>query len=582
MSALRVAAFAIAIIAVIDPALTTSRSSRPLVALLAEDASADNAIVERVQRVLSRDFTVVQGTMPAAAGTVLVGDALPDEGAVAPLMVVQPAHSTPFVRIVALDAPATSSLNARIPIVATLVVRGARGRRLNVEARLGTVRVDQQFVEIEGDTVEVRSTLVHVPTSAGATLLRVSAHIEGTSIADEATTAIDASANRLAVLFFDSRASWLSTFVRRGVERDSRFAVTHRVVTSRGVSNTGGPAPVSLRDAQSLAPFGTIVVGSPEQLTDADVSGLDAFMRERGGRVVLLMDRRAAGPIDRLTGASSWRAVRLPAVAKLQNDASTDSRFPIPELSAQEIAWPSTLPIGATVHSVSIARDSTRRAVVWSVPVGAGALFVSGALDAWHHRDDASGFDSFWSTTVAELTASAPPPVELTLTNRSIVPGQAIKVRVWIRDAALSRRGDRSATVSATLAGPNDTTTVRLWPDNAPGTFSGIIVGPRAPGIYRIIASSGIERTEASLIVDPAARAPARDERHLMAAFAASRKGRVIPEGELRDLPRALSSALQSVSRVETWYPMRTAWWIAPFALLLGAEWWWRRRRGLA
>jgi hypothetical protein len=136
--------------------------------------------------------------------------------------------------------------------------------------------------------------------------------------------------------------------------------------------------------------------------------------------------------------------------------------------------------------------------------------------------------------------------------------------------------------VSALVAGPNDTTSVRLWPGNTSGTFTGWIVGPTTPGAYRIIASSGVDRSEALLVVDPAARVAARDERHLMSAYAASRKGRLIPEAELRDLPGALSSALESVSRVETWHPMRSPWWIVPFALLLGAEWWWRRRRGLA
>ena len=78
------------------------------------------------------------------------------------------------------------------------------------------------------------------------------------------------------------------------------------------------------------------------------------------------------------------------------------------------------------------------------------------------------------------------------------------------------------------------------------------------------------------------ARIAAREERHLMSAYAASRQGQLITDSELRRLPRALTSALESVSRVETWHPMRSPWWIVPFALLLGAEWWWRRRNGLA
>lgn len=575
----RVIAVAIALLAVLDPSLTASRSSRPLVSVIATDSLTDASLVARVVRVLNRRFTVVRGDLPVATGRVLVSDRLPDEDMAGPLMVVAPAHNTPFLRIIALEAPATPSLNARVPVVVTMKVKGANGRQVNVEARVGQTLVAGQSMLMENDTVEAQLTLSHVPTALGASLLNVNARIDGSNVFDDATTAIDVTANRLEVLFFDPRASWLSTFVRRAVERDPRFAVTHRVVTSRGLSNTAGPAPVSLRDAQVLSRYGTIVVGSPDQLGDADVSGLEAFMRERGGRVVLLMERRVAGPIDRLTGASGWRAARLPAVASLMTDVSPARRMVFEQLRAQEIAWPSTLPTGAIVREVSIARDSTRRPVVWTVPVGAGRLLVSGALDAWHHRDEATGFDMFWTSTIAELTTSAPNPVELTLTHRVIAPGQSSTIHAWIRSAALA---NESATVAAVLAGPNDTTNIRLWPGNTPGTFTGTIVAPRTPGVYRIIASSGTERSETSLVVDPTARSAAHEERHLMSAYAASRKGRLIPEAELGDLPGALSSALPLVSRVETWHPMRSPWWIVPFALLLGLEWWWRRRNGLA
>lgn len=579
MTAARAVAFAIGILAVLDPSLTTSRSSRPLVSIVAADSAKDAALVGRVERILDRRFSVVRGAMPTATGTVLVGDRLPDEGAAGPLMVVAPARRAPFMRIVALDAPAIPSLNAHIPVVTAMAVREAKGRRLAIEARVGETLIDRQSMAIEDDTVEAEITLTHVPADTGPTVLNISARIEGTNATDEATTVIDVTARRLEVLFFDPRASWLSTFVRRAVERDPRFEVTHRVVTSRGLSNTAGPAPVSLQDHQLLSSYGAIVIGSPEQLGDADVSGLEAFMRERGGRVVLLMDRRAAGPVDRLTGASGWRAVRLPAPADLVPEVSPARPLVSGRLRAQEMAWPSTLPTGASVREVSVARDSTRRPVVWTVPVGAGRLFVSGALDAWHHRDEASGFDTFWTSTIAELTTSAPNAVELTLTHRTVAAGQETTLNAWIRSSALS---NKAATVAALLAGPSDTTIVRLWPGNTPGTFTGSIVAPRTPGIYRIIASSGVERSVLPLVVDPAARVAAREESHLMSAYAASRKGRLIPETELRDLPGALSSALQSVSRVETWHPMRSPWWIIPFALLLGAEWWWRRRNGLA
>jgi hypothetical protein len=56
----------------------------------------------------------------------------------------------------------------------------------------------------------------------------------------------------------------------------------------------------------------------------------------------------------------------------------------------------------------------------------------------------------------------------------------------------------------------------------------------------------------------------------------------VITAGALDALPGLVRAALQAERRRERWHPMRSAWWIVPFAAALGGEWWWRRRRGLA
>jgi hypothetical protein len=349
-------------------------------------------------------------------------------------------------------------------------------------------------------------------------------------------------------------------------------------VTSRGLSNTAGAAPASLRDERALSAYATIIVGSPEQLTAGDVSGLDAFMRRRGGRIVLLMDRRAAGPVDRLTGAATWRAVRLPAAANLSTNGDTAA------LRAQEVAWPDELPVGATAHVVAMAPDSSMRNVVWSIPVGAGRLLVSGALDAWHYRDRAtSGFDRFWTNMIAEMSAAAPPPVSVDIERGSIAPGQGTAIRAHVRAAALSSRsGERSASASAMLAGASESTMVRLWPDANPGTFSGTVVAPSRVGEYRVVVASGSDQGVATLIVDSMAHQASRADSASVVAFVSSRGGTVYGESEVRHLSARLSAAFQAVSRVEPWHPMRSPWWIIPFALLLGTEWWSRRRRGLA
>ena len=71
------------------------------------------------------------------------------------------------------------------------------------------------------------------------------------------------------------------------------------------------------------------------------------------------------------------------------------------------------------------------------------------------------------------------------------------------------------------------------------------------------------------------------DERDLVSAFAGSRGGIAVSAAHLKDLSAALGRTLRPITRREEWHPMRSAWWIIPFALALAAEWW-RRRHGLA
>jgi hypothetical protein len=573
MTLLRAAAFGIAIIAVVDPAVTSTRSSRPLVAVI-HDSVTGAALSARVAGELARRFTVVRGALDAAAATVMVGDAIPDESHALrrPVMAVLPRSRQPAVRIVKVDVPAVSAVDSRVPVAVTVRVSGARGRRLDLRLGSGAFTTDRASWNVSGDTT-LAFTLHHVPLSAGSHAVHIGALIDGAAL-DSASTAFDARADPLPVLFFDPRPSWMATFVRRALERDPRFSVTHRVATSRGISNTSGAPPASLRDPQVLSDFATIVVSAPEQLSDGDVNGLETFMRRRGGRVVILMERRAAGAADRLTGVSAWRTSQSANPLALSDPTGVSS------LNARELAWPATLPFGAMTHAISAALDSTRRPIVWSVPVGAGRLLVSGALDAWHHRD-ASGFHGFWAATIAELSVGAPAAVETILSRHSLAPGEAAVVRTTVRDAFLSDLPQRTARVGAVLVSGTDTTIPRLWPTATPGVFEGRIVAPRERGTYRLIVSAGRDSSKTSVVVDPAARKSLPDDRSVIEAFVASRGGSVIAEEELGELPARLSSALQVVSRVETWHPMRSGWWIVPFALLLGAEWWSRRRRGL-
>lgn len=574
----RAAAFVIAVAAVVDPALTTSRSSRPTVAVVTADSATGSPLVTRVVQALDRRFTVVRGRLDAAAATVLVGRAVPDEArALAGSMIaVVPTQPGPAVRVVDIDAPSTSALDVRVPIRVEVSVHGARGRRLTVELSAGGAVVDHVSQTVETDSGLISVTAQHVPMRAGPQVLVARAYLDRLVAPDSSFTVVNARPDRYAVLFHDARPSWSSTFVRRAAGLDARFSITHRVVTSRGLSNAGGPAPESLREAASLADFATIVVGAPETLAGADVAALETFMRQRGGSVVVLMDGRGVGEFDRLTGVASWRTARTNAPTTFRAGAGFGA------LKGRETSWPAVAPAHSLFHAVSVTRDSTIRPIVWSIPVGAGRLLVSGARDAWQFRGDSSGFNAFWTTLLSALAADAPAAITVDMSRRALQPGETMRGRVTLRGPLLSKLTARSATIGAALVAGRESTTVRLWPEATSGVFTGSIVAPRQPGTYRLVVWTDTDRSESPIVVHAGARAPIRQDREALQSFVSSRGGSVVTEDALDDLPRRLSSAIHVASRVETWHPMRSPWWIVPFALLLGAEWWGRRRRGLA
>jgi hypothetical protein len=55
----------------------------------------------------------------------------------------------------------------------------------------------------------------------------------------------------------------------------------------------------------------------------------------------------------------------------------------------------------------------------------------------------------------------------------------------------------------------------------------------------------------------------------------------VIPESRIDELISRLVEQLAPPSQPREIHPMRSPWWIVPFAGALGAEWWRRRRSGL-
>jgi hypothetical protein len=164
-------------------------------------------------------------------------------------------------------------------------------------------------------------------------------------------------------------------------------------------------------------------------------------------------------------------------------------------------------------------------------------------------------------------------------------PGDRTTIRVTARDAAAAANepGAAQATASATIAAPDGATEAILLAPVAPGRFEGRWRATSLEGVHRVSATvndaRGDARGEAIVAVDADASLPP-DPPDRMSAWAGARKGRVFGETELGALSAALLEQLAPVREDVRWHPMRSPWWIVPFAGLLAAEWIARRKRG--
>ena len=390
---LRSAAAAIAIAGVIDPSLSATRAVKPDVSVVASVRLPDPALVDRVTTALESRFHVIRGASLGAGATVLIGDTWVDMAPTdgdsahgARAFAVSPEPRAPFIAITSATTPTTAHLQSRIAVSVRARVSAARGRTATFTLRREGVAIDSVTSAIKGDDERVAVELGYVATATGTAELSVEAEVPGAQPGPHVVdlTVVVGSA-RWTVLAFDRRPSWMSTFVRRALESDPRFVVTSRIVTSRGAAATAGQPPESLATLPSLEPFQAVIAGAPEALTAADVSGLEAFMRQRGGTVILLVDEAVASPALRtLTGIERWTAVSRPEPAGAPPASETFSPAVIPP-------WAET-----TGHAT------------WSMPFGRGRLVVSGQLDAWRYRDrDATAFDTYWRRAAAGAAAAA-------------------------------------------------------------------------------------------------------------------------------------------------------------------------------
>jgi hypothetical protein len=83
------------------------------------------------------------------------------------------------------------------------------------------------------------------------------------------------------------------------------------------------------------------------------------------------------------------------------------------------------------------------------------------------------------------------------------------------------------------------------------------------------------------LVADSGAAAAPRSgwvPRPVLDVWVRSRGGRVVESSRLEGLLPAVRAAVAPAARRAPWHPMRSAWWLLPFAGLLAFEWYLRRR----
>ena len=222
-----------------------------------------------------------------------------------PLSIVQVGDGlSPNVEAKALSiAPAhiAGQATARVSLAAA----GLRGHTSRVRLFDGEAVVGEASHQWTSDG-EVALDVPWWPVRAGARTLVARVVTDGieerTGVDNDVADRVLVEGERWPIVTFERRPSWAATFVRRALESDARFDVSTLTELAPRVSvSTAAPAPLGRLDAVRV-----VVVGAPDALSAEDVNGLDGFIRQRGGAVVLLPDRPITGPATRLV-QHRWR-----------------------------------------------------------------------------------------------------------------------------------------------------------------------------------------------------------------------------------------------------------------------------------
>ncbi|MBX9857459.1 MAG: hypothetical protein K2Y26_18160 [Gemmatimonadaceae bacterium] len=647
---LRLLALCIVVAGIVDPVFTRARPLPPVIAWREVPALAGtpgNATANReserfrltpvdAQRAdllqqLSRVGTVVHGAVPDAQATVLWGSRIPADllaGGTPPRtgpVFIVPGSTARGLVPEALYLPRRLHHSER----ATVQLRLARdaqgdGGPVTVELRVnGVLRHQHQDSVAPG-----MRRMVSLPVVADTGLMQdiVLRIVDGEdSLQLRQTLSVDAAPWR--VLFLDARPSWLSTFVRRALEQDTRFAVSTRTVTSTNVtvatpqtaSGLEALIDAARNDASALPDL--LVVGAPERLTTRDVQHLRSLAAAWGRSVLVLPDHvpadtgtasasatRARQALDSLLGHAGWE--RIPATsaalaATAHPRAALDSTY----LPGRDFATPRRLQ-----DDVLPLLAWNGQPVAWMRAIGDGVLASSGALDSWQSRDpQRSTFAATWRQIAARLAASGAPRLRVQRLNTEgvdsvgayfafavsaggsdslarvhILGDDSLPPRMWLtRPVSVDAAGGRETASGAMSISP-----LSVYASDRPQTWLAQGRFP-SPGLWTLMVARGRDTLRLALPVDSATRrlneppvnAPEElPPRELLEAWARATGGQLLLPSRVSELPTLVRSLVQTPSTLPTrpapWRPMRSGWWILPLTLALGGEWWLRRRRG--
>jgi hypothetical protein len=563
---LRGIAVAIAVLALLDPVLATRRPvPLPVEVLLPPESDPGHGLAVARLREIERELGHrVSTTSPEAPRARLyLGGPVPFTERSLPMFVLRSERPAGIV-IARVRAARPTAAGQAVAVEAVVRAERLRGRSSVISLIDRGVVVERIEQTWAGEREERAVRLEYAAPSAG--LARLTLQVDTAGL-DRVSADVGAlvSERRLRVLVFEPRPSWGAAFLRRALEGRQEFVVAALSRSAPRVFTRLSAGPASLQELKA-GEFDVLVVGAPEALTPPELDVLDRFASLRGGAVLLIPDTRLSGAVQQAFALPPMDERLLDAPARIQAAGTV--------LQASELLVSRSAAAPDAIATVTL--DGTSRAAVVAASRGEGTIVVSGLLDAWRYRSDAA--ERFWRGLIADLAVASPDPLVVHVDPVLARTGDRVRVTArWRGDQITEAGGLRVPAITASITDPaGHEEIVRLWPGGRAGVYEGWIIAP-TPGSYRIAAAGAGSQADTPLRVE-------WDVVHAVhssgaAEAAAGRSGGSVV-GSVAELEQQLAR-LPAVDVAGSTRPMRSPWWLVPFAGCLCLEWVMRRKRGL-